>query len=83
MGQVGKYCKAYLIERFREYGGWPEEMGELKRGHLYLHENYVVTEGIFMDEDVVFDDVTPEWKDFCEETLGFEVPDFGSAGDRS
>ncbi len=77
MGKVGKYCKAYPIARFREYDGWPE-VGELQRNHLYLHENYVVTEGIFMDEDVIFDDVTPEWKEFCQEDLGFEVPDFGS-----
>lgn len=27
------------------------------------------------DEDVVFDQVTPEWKDFCEHMLEFAVPD--------
>lgn len=83
MGEMGKYCKAYPVARFSEYDGWPEEVGELKRDHLYLHENYVVTEGIFMDEDVIFDEVTPEWIEFCETTLAFEVPDFGSTRDRS
>lgn len=41
---------------------------------LYLQENYVVTDGIFMDDHVIFDDVTPEWIDFCQNTLKFEVP---------
>lgn len=41
---------------------------------LYLQENFVVTDGIFMDENVVYDEVTPEWMDFCKNTLKFEVP---------
>jgi hypothetical protein len=41
---------------------------------LYLQENYVVTDGIFQDENIIFDNVTPEWKDFCRNTLKFEVP---------
>ena len=41
---------------------------------LYLQENYVVTDGIFMDENIIFDNVTPEWKDFCKTTLLFEIP---------
>lgn len=27
-----------------------------------------------MDEDIVFDDVTPEWIDFCKNALKFETP---------
>jgi len=30
-----------------------------------MQENYVVTDGIFKDENIIFDNVTPEWKDFC------------------
>ena len=41
---------------------------------LYLQENYVVTDGIFIDENIIFDDVTPEWQDFCQTTLKFEIP---------
>jgi hypothetical protein len=41
---------------------------------LYLQENYVVTYGIFKDEQVVFDAVTPEWQHFCQTALQFEVP---------
>lgn len=45
---------------------------------LYLQENYVVTDGIFKDENIIFDQVTPEWKDFCQTVLGFEIPDYAS-----
>ncbi|MFL6198502.1 MAG: hypothetical protein ACJ76J_04970 [Thermoanaerobaculia bacterium] len=41
---------------------------------LYLQENYVVTDGIFKDENIIFDNVTDEWKEFCHGTLGFEIP---------
>lgn len=41
---------------------------------LYLQENYIVTDGIFKDENIIFDNVTPEWKEFCQKTLAFEIP---------
>jgi len=41
---------------------------------LYLQENYVVTDGIFKDENIIFDNITPEWKEFCHNTLEFEIP---------
>ena len=41
---------------------------------LYLQENYVVTDGIFKDENIIFDDVTDDWKSFCHSTLAFEIP---------
>jgi hypothetical protein len=44
---------------------------------LYLHENYLVTDGIYQDKNVIFDVVTPEWKDFCTNILLFEVINYG------
>jgi hypothetical protein len=41
---------------------------------LYLQENYLVTDGIFKDENIIFDNVTDEWKEFCHGTLAFEIP---------
>jgi hypothetical protein len=41
---------------------------------LYLQENYIVTDGIFKDENIIFDDVTDEWKEFAHGPLGFEIP---------
>ncbi|HEX7239408.1 MAG TPA: hypothetical protein VF263_04000 [Longimicrobiaceae bacterium] len=43
---------------------------------LYLQENFVVTDGIFKDENVVFDAVTPEWEAYCKGDLQFEIPDY-------
>ncbi len=35
---------------------------------LYLHESFIVTDGIYNDENVIaFDNVTDEWKSFCHE----------------
>jgi hypothetical protein len=45
-----------------------------ERDILYLQENYVVTDGIFLEEHVIFDAITPEWIDFCKKKLSFEVP---------
>jgi hypothetical protein len=41
---------------------------------LYLQENFTVTDGIFIDENVIFDQVTPEWEEFCAEKLQFAMP---------
>ena len=43
---------------------------------VYVQENVVVTDGIFIDEGVIFDQVTPEWVEFCKNDLKFEVPVF-------
>jgi hypothetical protein len=43
---------------------------------LYLQENYVVTDGIFKDQNIIFDNVTDEWKDYCHGTLAFEIPNY-------
>jgi hypothetical protein len=41
---------------------------------LYLQENYVVTDSIFKDKNIIFEDVTPEWVIYCQKILGFEPP---------
>ncbi len=41
---------------------------------LYLQESLVVTHGIALNEYVVFDEVTPEWRSFCEQALDFRPP---------
>ena len=93
MAKMGKYCKAYPIQRFREAKEWNENTDNLRKvkqlvgsteemvvrqltenDFLYLQENYQVTDGIFIDENIVFAEVTPEWIEFCKDTLKFEVP---------
>jgi hypothetical protein len=95
MAEMGTYCKAYPIERFREFNGWSENAQNARKekgngqeaeqisdltGHLYLQENFTVTDGIFLDQNIIFDQVTPEWVSFCKETLQFAVPEYESAG---
>jgi hypothetical protein len=37
--------------------------------YVYLQMDYTVTDGIFINENVIFDDVTPAWIEFCENVL--------------
>ena len=90
MGKMGRYCKAYMISSFREFSGWIERSENARNENgsprqltdsdfLYLQENFVVTDGVFIDENVIFDRVTPEWIDFCKKVLRFELPSYASA----
>ena len=51
----------------------PRELDE--SDYLYLHENFKVTDGIFLDENIIYSDVTQEWIDFCVNVLGVEFSD--------
>ena len=42
---------------------------------VFLHQDYTVTQSMWHNEDVIFEQVTPEWKRFCEEDLQFKAPD--------
>jgi hypothetical protein len=95
MTAMGKYCKAYLLMKMREFDGWSEraenareekqgdggEEGRVPRklmedSIVYLQENYVVTDGVFKDENIIFDNVTPEWIAYCHKDLGFDIPGY-------
>jgi len=43
---------------------------------LYIHDSLVVTDGIFEDQNIIFNNITPEWETFCQETLKFQIPDY-------
>ena len=93
--KMGKYCKAYPIERLRQFAGWKENTQNVKKeksivdgkeidiereltenSFLYVQENFTVTDGIFLDENVIFADVTPEWVEYCKNELKFEIPNY-------
>ncbi|MCP4608049.1 MAG: hypothetical protein GY845_04980, partial [Planctomycetes bacterium] len=80
MTTMGKYCKAYLLKRMREFGEWSEKAENAREEKqeenaeeikvtreltddaiVYLQENYIVTDGIFKERNIIFDDVTPDW----------------------
>lgn len=92
MAIVGKFCKAYPLQKFREFPGWKEaahnarkiwkeidgEAQEIERElhetvYLYLQDDFTVTDGIFMGENIIFSEVTPEWIEFCRTALAFDV----------
>ena len=79
MKQMGMYCKAYTLSQLRQFPGWIEtpQSPDTKQAQtdddlVYLQENYVVTEDIFIDEGIIFNNVTSEWQDFCRGVLMFD-----------
>jgi hypothetical protein len=84
MTQIGRYCKAYAREMLARFPGWSEnpvkqvegQEPATESGYLFLQQDYTVTSGIYLDEGVVFNRVTPEWIEFCENELRFEIPSY-------
>jgi hypothetical protein len=87
MARMGNYCRAYHARDFAAFSGWRPSPAELRPGAageartalaegdlLYLQEDFSVTDGIFLDEHVVFADAGPEWRAFCTGVLGFAPP---------
>jgi uncharacterized protein len=85
------YCKAYHVQDFRRFADWKESRINWKTTDdadsmgpdaefadddiFFLHQDYVVTQSIWPNENVIFNNVTPEWQDYCHSVLGFKVPD--------
>ena len=44
--------------------------------YVYLQGNFTVTDGIFIDENIIFNDVTPEWIEYCRSVLGLRSSAF-------
>ena len=42
--------------------------------YVYVQRNLTVTDGIFVDENIIFSDVTPDWIEFCQTVLGLGNP---------
>ncbi len=80
MARMGSYCRAYHARDFAAFPGWSPDAAQLRGAAgralagddiLYLQEDFGVTDGIFLDENVVFADAGPEWRAFCTGPLGF------------
>ena len=85
------YCKAYRLEELRRFEHWSESRINWKTADetenhasdaeipdddvVFIHQDYMVTESIWPNENVIFENVTPQWRDFCNTVLGFKVPD--------
>lgn len=80
MATIGLYCKAYYVADLARFADWaayasPDKREPKEGEFLFLHDTFTVTDGIFTDEQVVFDHVTPAWQAFCRDELRFELPD--------
>jgi hypothetical protein len=42
---------------------------------VFLHQDYTVTQSMWPGENVIFEQVSPAWREFCTDVLGFRVPD--------
>src|SRR5215831_5409354 len=84
MKKMSRYCKAYAVEKLSAYPHWNElahndanndaDKEQTEQEYFFLHDNFVVTKDVFVDEDVVFDAITDDWKEFCTSALDFQVP---------
>lgn len=74
------YSKAYYLKDLRKFPGWKEldrdDAEELTdESIVYLQDNFTVVKDCFEEEDYIYNDVTPEWKEFCEKELDFAIPE--------
>lgn len=72
------YCKAYRVaelSRFPQWSTMTSHAALAAEDIVFVHQNYVVARAIWHDKDVLLQNVTPEWRAFCDDDLGFKVPD--------
>jgi len=79
MSNNTKFCKAYAARALREFPNCDRLWQQESKVHpdediLYVHDDFIVRSGIFPEDEVVFDDITEDWKQFCTQQLHFEVP---------
>jgi hypothetical protein len=75
-----KYCKAYHLRDIRQFSGWEEKRAEgdqelSDETIVYLWDDFTVVKSPIHKESVLFEAVTPQWKDFCTQVLKFEIPE--------
>jgi uncharacterized protein len=86
-----QYCKAYHLKSLRQFPAWTESKinwSHKTNGEgpdvvepfsdddiVFLHQDFTVTRSMWLNEDVIFNQVTPEWEQFCAGVLAFKVPD--------
>jgi ankyrin repeat protein len=76
---VREYCKAYPLSELRKFLGWKEKQNDEQPSgeddYVFVHQDLTVTRSMWHNEDIVFNQLTPEWEEFCVNVLNFKVPD--------
>jgi hypothetical protein len=74
-----KYCKAYHLRDLRQFAGWSEtnsaNLALADESIVYLWDDYTVATSPIHHTALLFQNVTPEWQNFCTQTLHFAIPD--------
>ena len=65
--------EARQLETTAGHASAPRVLGD--EDVVYVQEDYVVTDGIFKDENVIFERVDDAWLAFCKDRLGFAIPE--------
>lgn len=74
-----KYCRAYHLKALRQFSGWVEKREENEpepsdEDIVYLWDDFTVVKSpIIAHQDLLFDRVTPEWREFCADVLQFAL----------
>jgi uncharacterized protein len=56
-------------------GAEAEQTSFTEEDVVFIHQDYTVTQSMWHDENVLFNRVSPEWKEFCTTSLNFKVLD--------
>jgi hypothetical protein len=75
-----KYCKAYYLKDLRQFADWSESNEEgapalSDEDVVYLWDDFTVVKSPVLPGGVLFSNVTPQWRNFCETTLQFSIPE--------
>lgn len=76
-----KYCKAYHLKDLRQFPNWNESLNREEAPLsedtiVYLWDDFsVVKSPVIPEKGILWNTVTPEWQDFCQTTLRFEIPE--------
>jgi hypothetical protein len=77
-----KYCKLYPLGELRKFPGWTAAAAKEEReladdASVFLCDEFtVLISPVGKDKDKrLFTEVTPEWQEFCTDTLGFAIPE--------
>jgi len=75
------YCRAYPLATLRQFARWRENPSSrgvdapAAEDVVFVHRDLTVSRSIWAGEDVIFDVVTDEWREFCDHVLNFRPPD--------
>jgi hypothetical protein len=75
-----KYCKAYHLADLRRFDGWIEQNANddsvMEDDTIcYIWDDFTVVSSPIKTAAPIFDQITPEWKQFCIDQLHFSIPE--------